>query len=269
MENLDIRKIEKLDWYHTIELSGSYATKGRYDWRPYIGCLIQFIGDLNGKTVLDVGTGNGFFAFEFEKLGAVVTASDIAEQSQRDNNLIGIGNVTRAQEYNNYDFNTPFSIAKDALNSNVKRIEINLYDMSSENTGMYDIVFCNDVLLHLSDPIRALWVLRRVCKGRLVIGVPVIESEMVTTGTLRAPITLLGKLLRDFAYLLLSRYAIAEYCGAMARGEFWIPNIQCLREMVKGSGFVNIHSTIIRLQKEHNSGSSYQSSRGFVIGDIQ
>ena len=49
--------IENLDWYHTIELKPGYFTRGRYDWRPY---LKQFdFGDLDGKTVLDVGCGLG------------------------------------------------------------------------------------------------------------------------------------------------------------------------------------------------------------------
>ena len=53
--------IRKFDWYHTIELTEGVETPGEYDLRP----LLPNYGipeDLSGKSVLDVGPGNGFFA---------------------------------------------------------------------------------------------------------------------------------------------------------------------------------------------------------------
>ncbi len=269
MSNLNIQEIKRYDWYHTIELSNNCITKGRYDWRPYMNNLIQFIGSLHGKKVLDVGTGNGFFAFEFEKLGAVVTAIDIPNQSERDNNRIGVGNIKRGEKYNNYSFKDPFNIAKNALNSNVNKIEINLYEMTPENIGVHDFVFCNDVLLHLSDPIRALSVFRTVCSEKLIVGLPVIEPEKITVGMLMTPKRFFENIYRNFGCSLLRNHPISEYYGAEDMGCFWVPNVSCLKEMIRGAGFVDIESTLIKLKKEHNEGSTSQGTRGFVKGFIK
>lgn len=236
--------VSKIDWYHTIELSETLVTRGRYDWRPYIETVCQFMGPLEGKTILDVGTGNGFFAFEFEKRGAIVTGIDIPDQADRDNNSIGVGNIKRGITYSNYDFKKPFYIAKDALNSKINRIETNLYDMTPASLGVFDIVFCNDVLLHLTDPIRALWVMKKICREQLVVGTPIINVETLST------------------------YPIAEYHGAMNSGEFWIPNLKCLEQMVLGCGLQDIGSGVIVLNKEHNEMSELQRIRGFVKGLI-
>jgi 2-polyprenyl-3-methyl-5-hydroxy-6-metoxy-1,4-benzoquinol methylase len=63
-------------WYHTIEFPDGSATPGQFDHRD----LVPHYGlpeDLAGKRALDVGSGNGFWAFELEKRGADVTSLDI------------------------------------------------------------------------------------------------------------------------------------------------------------------------------------------------
>lgn len=85
---LSIDEAKKMVWYHTIELTPDFTTKGIYDWRPYWDKFA--FGDLRGKTVLDVGAGDGFFSFEFERRGAKVTALDIPSQEDRDNAKIGV-----------------------------------------------------------------------------------------------------------------------------------------------------------------------------------
>lgn len=263
---LSFEEINKIDWYHTIELPGGHTTNGRYDWRPYMSSIILLLGDLKGRTILDIGTGNGFFAFEFEKLGGIVTALDIPSQTQRDNNVIGVGNIERGKEYNNYDFALPFNIAQNALGSNVRRIEMNLYDITSEGIGTYDVVFCNDVLLHLSDPGRAVWAMKHVSNDRLVIGTPIIEDKLLSNKPLKNFKKAIRILMRKFGYLLLKGYPIAEYHGAGPNGEFWIPNMECLKELVRGAGFSRLQTTVIELRKEHNENSTSQNLRGFVIG---
>ena len=58
-------------WYHTIELPDGTTTRGTYDHRP----LLPHYGlpdDLHGKRALDIGSGDGFWAFELERRGAEV-----------------------------------------------------------------------------------------------------------------------------------------------------------------------------------------------------
>jgi tRNA (mo5U34)-methyltransferase len=72
------RLVKSLDWYHTIDLGQGIITPGSYDHRSYL----QFYGlpeDLAGKTALDIGAGSGFFAFEMERRGAKVTATDLPQ----------------------------------------------------------------------------------------------------------------------------------------------------------------------------------------------
>ena len=64
-------------WYHTIELGGGIVTKGVFDHRPILD-RFGLPASLAGKSALDVGTGDGFFAFELERRGAErVTAIDV------------------------------------------------------------------------------------------------------------------------------------------------------------------------------------------------
>jgi ubiquinone/menaquinone biosynthesis C-methylase UbiE len=55
-------------------------------WLPYLGlpsfnrCLLQIVGDVRGKRVLDLGTGTGFLAVLLALNGAQVTGVDVSEK---------------------------------------------------------------------------------------------------------------------------------------------------------------------------------------------
>jgi hypothetical protein len=57
------------NWYHTIELGNGLVSQGTYDLRPTVD-LQGLPESLAGKTTLDVGTCDGFWAFEMECRGA-------------------------------------------------------------------------------------------------------------------------------------------------------------------------------------------------------
>src|SRR5262249_12084216 len=63
-------------WYHTIEFPDGTVTPGRFDHRPLVS-RYGLPSDLSGKRALDVGSGDGFWAFTLERLGADVTSVDI------------------------------------------------------------------------------------------------------------------------------------------------------------------------------------------------
>src|SRR5207244_9825176 len=70
-------------WYHSIELGPGVVTPGVFDLRPIVERLPW--PDLAGKRCLDVGTSDGFFAFELERRGAgEVVAVDIGRHEQWD-----------------------------------------------------------------------------------------------------------------------------------------------------------------------------------------
>src|SRR5439155_4349574 len=70
-------------WYHTLELGDGTVTPGWMDLRPIVERLPW--PDVRGKRCLDVGTYDGFLAFELERRGAAaVVATDISDHSQWD-----------------------------------------------------------------------------------------------------------------------------------------------------------------------------------------
>src|SRR3954447_19987786 len=62
-------EVAALEWYHTIELAPGLETPGWHDLRPIAGD-VPFPASLAGKRCLDVGTSDGFWAFEMERRGA-------------------------------------------------------------------------------------------------------------------------------------------------------------------------------------------------------
>ena len=68
-------------WYHTLELAPGVVTPGWFDLRPIVSLLPW--PDVRGKRCLDVGTYDGFLAFELERRGAAeVVATDISDHIQ-------------------------------------------------------------------------------------------------------------------------------------------------------------------------------------------
>src|SRR5215211_2845679 len=74
---MQIRSKEEIDqvlsstphWYHQIELSPGVFTPGNNDSATFLA-LLELPRDLSGKRVLDLGTRDGYFAFEAERRGA-------------------------------------------------------------------------------------------------------------------------------------------------------------------------------------------------------
>ena len=65
-------------WYHTFEVAPGVTTPGWFDLRPIVAKLPW--PDVRGKRCLDLGTYDGFLAFEMERRGAhEVVAADVAD----------------------------------------------------------------------------------------------------------------------------------------------------------------------------------------------
>ena len=70
-------------WYHTIEIAPGLVTPGWFDLRPVLRKMPW--PDVRGKRCLDIGTYDGFLAYEMEKRGASeVIAIDIEDHTQWD-----------------------------------------------------------------------------------------------------------------------------------------------------------------------------------------
>ncbi len=135
-------------WYHTLELPG-FTTQGIFDLRPYVG-RYGLPADLRGKRVLEVGTWDGFWAFELERRGAEVVAIDLDDEGQLD------WPPRRRDPDTSAVRGEGFALAKALLGSKVERVACSVYDATKARLGGFDLVFCGSVVIHLRDQLLAL-----------------------------------------------------------------------------------------------------------------
>jgi tRNA (mo5U34)-methyltransferase len=133
-----------------------------FDLRPFVG-RYGLPDDLTGMRALDVGTFDGFWAFELERRGADVTAIDVDDVREYDwpPRMRAAAHGTRGET---------FAVAREASGSEVERVSTTIYDATPEAVGgTFDLVFCGSVLIHLRDPMLALERLAALCRGHLIL----------------------------------------------------------------------------------------------------
>lgn len=120
-------------WWHSFELPDGTRIEGVNDLAGLKDRIEQFPipNDLRGKRVLDIGTWDGWFAFEMERRGADVVAIDCWD-------------------------NPLFREMHARLGSRVDYRQIDMYDLTPERVGRFDIVLFMGVLYHLKHPLLAL-----------------------------------------------------------------------------------------------------------------
>jgi tRNA (mo5U34)-methyltransferase len=205
------RAVEQVSWYHTVALPGGVVTPGFYDHRP----LVPHYGlpeRIEGRRVLDVATADGFWAFELERRGADVTATDVSRISELDLPL-QLREVL-SQEALDARTGAGFAIAHDALGSKVRRLEKNVYDLNPRDMGTFDLVHVADLLLHLENPLRALRAIRSVTDG----------SAHIT----------------DCFDPHLSGNGLTRYGGGWNSMCWWTPSLDTLGQMILDAGFASV-----------------------------
>jgi tRNA (mo5U34)-methyltransferase len=148
-----IERISGYEWYHTIQLPHGVATPGYVDHRAQLP-YYHLPEDMTGMRVLDVATFDGFWAFEFERRGADVVAIDVASTADTDIPRNWTDEFQKAGL--NHEKGEGFRIASEILGSKVRKEVCSVYDVSPDRLGMFDMVFCSDLLIHLRDPLRAM-----------------------------------------------------------------------------------------------------------------
>jgi tRNA (mo5U34)-methyltransferase len=155
-------RLDDIGWYHTQELAPGLVTPGMFDLRPFVSHY-GLPDDLSGKRALDVGTFEGFWAFELERRGAQVTAIDV-------DRIQDLDWPPRLRPADDDRRGEGFQLAKAALGSSVERVGVSVYDATPEALGgPFDLVFCGSVLIHLRDPMLALERMAALCRGQLVL----------------------------------------------------------------------------------------------------
>jgi tRNA (mo5U34)-methyltransferase len=163
------RAVESYGWYHTIELAEGVVTRGMFDHRPVVD-RYMLPDDLSGMRCLDVGTMDGFWAFEMERRGArEVVAADLGQVDDLDWPAHWRPRVVTTLDETKAD---RFRLVHDALGSHVHRVERSVYELDTD-LGEFDLVFCGDLLVHLKDPVTAIQRIHRVCAGSAIVCNPI------------------------------------------------------------------------------------------------
>ncbi|MEJ7784914.1 MAG: class I SAM-dependent methyltransferase, partial [Solirubrobacteraceae bacterium] len=209
-------EVESSQWYHTFELAPGIETAGWFDLRELLPTM-PFPHSLAGKRCLDVGTFDGFWAFEMERRGGEVVAIDILDPAQwdwpagsEDATHLAIGERKRS--------GAGFELISKIYGTNVERRELSIYDLDPVDIGTFDLVYVGSLLLHLRDPVMALSRVKDVCSGALIL------CDAISP-----------------LYSLISE-PIASLDGN-GRPWWWRPNVRGLERMVEAAGFTRTAKT--------------------------
>lgn len=201
--------INSKEWYHIIEVAPGVLTPGRYDPRSVLD-VMGFPKDFTGKTVLDVGTFDGFFAFEAVRRGAKrVLAMDRHPADHRG-----------------------FAIARQLLGFNVEYLQGSVYDLSPDVHGTFDVVLFLGVLYHLRNPILAIDKIHRVCKEYMFLESHVLDNAFIHEGQ-QTPLQQLNPALVNSP--IMQFYPGDELNQDLSN--WFAPNVTCVEAMLRTSGF--------------------------------
>jgi tRNA (mo5U34)-methyltransferase len=133
------QEFEASGWWHSFELPDGSIVEGKCNLSGLKERLAVFPlpSDLTGKRALDVGTWDGWFAFELARRGADVLAIDCWDNPRFREMRHMLG-----------------------LDTQVEYRLMDVYDISPEALGRFDVVMFMGVLYHLKHPLLGL---ERVC----------------------------------------------------------------------------------------------------------
>lgn len=149
-------------WYHVMELAPGVVTEGMFDLRPHVH-RYGLPERMDGMRALDVGTWDGFWAYEMERRGAEVVAIDLDDERDLD-----WPPRRRPQRFPDEPRGAGFELAREILGSRVERVAVSVYDARPEELGHFDFVVSGSILIHLRDQLLALERIAGLCRGTLV-----------------------------------------------------------------------------------------------------
>ena len=236
MSTTDIAaRVQEQDWYHTIDLGNGVVTDGWFDLRPHVPkyCLPE---RMDGMRALDIGTWDGFWAFEMERRGADVTAIDVETRADYDYPTSARAGLAGVRDLP--PVGTGFALAHEALGSTVERVATSVYALDPDVHGMFDLVHCGDLLLHLRDPLTALERMRAVTRGSLLLS-DVVDLEL-SEGPW-GPTT--------------------QYLGGWSDVVWWVPSLSALAQMVLDAGYRDVRvNAVYSLAKTYETTGLWRAS---------
>jgi len=150
-------------FYHAMDIPGVGSVPGIWDLR---GRFADYTGgiELNGKTLLDLGTASGFLTFEAEQRGARVTSFDAGSYEETDYAAFAahrrVENFRRMK--NSYWFaHHHFKSRAQVVYGNIRNV--------SAIVAPSDVVLVGQILAHLRDPLDTIRQASELAREHLVI----------------------------------------------------------------------------------------------------
>ena len=254
-------RVSEIGWYHTIDLGGGVVTPGFIDNRATVD-RFGLPRDMTGMRCLDIGTYDGFWAFEMERRGArEVIGIDVDSPLEHDMprlqraeavRVAGMQSERQRQRWSETQSSrglqypgAGFALAKEALGSRARRENINVYDVSPERLGTFDVVLISQLLLRLRDPQTVIENMFSVARGIAIIAEP-FDAELEEASR-----------------------PLSEFVGTTVLGVWWRHSIQSMRKMMEVAGFAPVEE-VSRFEVENRSGRfSKVVLKGHVPGGTQ
>jgi tRNA (mo5U34)-methyltransferase len=197
-------EVRRYDWFHTIDFGDGVVTNGHCTaaiLKSKADCY--FSVSPAGRSVLDIGCWDGYFSLEALRRGARKVLST-----------------------DNYVWNTQwsrgsFELVRERLAPELEARDIDVYDISPETVGTFDIVLFTGVFYHLRHPLLGLERVASVCTDVLVVETVLDAADV-------------------------KRPAMVFYPGRELKGDptnWWGPNRPLVEAMLRDLGFRHIDYT--------------------------
>ena len=148
----------------TVKHFGSWDLRGRFD---------EYVGDLSGKTLVDVGCASGFLSFEAEKRGATVTSFDVDT-----GDAVNIDPETdaAAKRLEVIKMQNGYRLAHQLVKSTARTVYGDARELS-RYVGPHDVVLIGQMLVHVRDPLAVIEQACKVAQESIVIAEGSWEAE--------------------------------------------------------------------------------------------
>jgi tRNA (mo5U34)-methyltransferase len=172
-------------WWHSIDLGDGVVTPGAKSAAWLDSELARLnLGDLRGKSVLDIGAYDGYYSFAAERMGAErvvaldhwVWSVDLPAWMDYREKRIAAGLPVEPAETmpdiwrpDELPGRRAFDLAHAALGSSVEVVVGDLLDYDLSKLGTFDVVLYLGVLYHVRHPLLALERLASVTRGTAII----------------------------------------------------------------------------------------------------
>jgi tRNA (mo5U34)-methyltransferase len=200
---------KKVKWFHSLELGNGLSTSGVATKEALDKRIIslRIPDDLTGMTFLDVGSWDGYYAFEAEARGASrVLATDF---------FCWVGG--------GWGRKNGFLLAREILGSKVEDKDIEVHDLSPTTVGMWDIVLFSGIFYHMRDPIKAMQAAASVASKCMIVETHIDHDDM------SQPIM---------------RYVPRDYRAGNETSNYWRPNSAMILVLLNEMGFSRVEHRI-------------------------